>query len=230
MPQGSILGPLLFLVYINDLTVDLRCDVKLFADDTSLFTIVENASDAAIDLNHDLDLIQQWALQWRMSFNPDPQQQAVEMLFSRRHIAIDHPEIRFNNIPVMKVSEHKHLGVILDSKLSFSAHINAAISKARRGIGGLRLPSRYLPRSSLCEIYKLHIRPHLDSVMSFTIFRPKFTNSEVLTPYLALWKILSRSNIQLLSLLRVHGRGHRGTDYTKSLVGSHSILEDGPDR
>ena len=162
VPQGSILGPLLFLVYINDLTVDLRCDVKLFADDTSLFTIVENASDAAIDLNHDLDLIQQWALQWRMSFNPDLQKQAVEMLFSRRHIAIDHPEIRFNNIPVMKVSEHKHLGVILDSKLSFSAHITAAISKARRGIGGLRLLSRYLPRSSLCEIYKLHIRPHLD--------------------------------------------------------------------
>ena len=127
VPQGSILGPLLFLVYINDLTVDMRCDVKLFADDTSLFTIVENASDAAIDLNHDLDLIKQWTLQWRMSFIPDPQKQAVEMLFPRKHIAIDHPEIRFNNIPVMKVSEHKHLGVILDSKLSFSAHINAAI-------------------------------------------------------------------------------------------------------
>ena len=81
-PQGSILGPLFFLVYIIDLTVDLRCDVKLYADDTSLFTIVENASDAAIDLNHDLDLIKQWARQWRMSFNPDPQKQAVEMLFS----------------------------------------------------------------------------------------------------------------------------------------------------
>ena len=162
VPLGSILGPLLFLVYIYDLTVDLRCDVKLFADDTSLFTIVENASDAAIDLSHDFDLIKQWALQWRMSVNPDPQKQAVEMLFSRKHIAIDDPEIRFNNIPVMKVSEHKHLGVILDSKLSFSLHINAAISKARSGIGGLRLLSRYLPRSSLCEICKLHIHPHLD--------------------------------------------------------------------
>ena len=72
-------------------------------------------------LNHDLDLIREWALQWRMSFNSDPQKQAKEILFSRKHIANDHPEIRFNNIPVMKVSEHKHLGVILDSKLSFSA-------------------------------------------------------------------------------------------------------------
>ena len=74
----------------------------------------------------------------------------------------DYPKIRFDNIPVMKVYENKHLGVILDSKLSFSEYINAAISKAKRGIGGLRLLSRYLPRSSLCEIYKLHIRPHLD--------------------------------------------------------------------
>ena len=52
VPQGSILVPLLFLVYINDLTVDLRCDVRLFGDNTSLFTIIKNASDAATDLNH----------------------------------------------------------------------------------------------------------------------------------------------------------------------------------
>ena len=216
-------------LYINDLTVDLRYDVILSADDTSLSTIVENASDAAIDLNHDLDLIQQCSLQWRMSFNPYPQKQAVEMLFSRKHIAIDHTEIRFNNIPVMKVSEHKHLGVILDSKLSFSAHINAAISKARRGIGGLRLLSRYLPSSSLCEIYKLHIRLHLDygDVLYHIPTKVyKFRSTNTLP---SIMEKLSRSNIQLLSLLRVHGRGHRGTDYTKSSVGSHSILEDGPD-
>ena len=81
------------------------------------------------------------------------------MLFSRKHIAIDDSEIRFDNSPVTKVNEHKYLGVILNSKLSFSAYINAAISKAKRGLGGLRLLSRYLPKSSLCEIYKLHIRP-----------------------------------------------------------------------
>ena len=84
VPQGSILGPLFFLVYINDLTEDLRCNVKLFADDTSLFTVVQNFNSAANDMNHDLDLIRQWAHDWRMSFNPDPQKQAVELIFSRK--------------------------------------------------------------------------------------------------------------------------------------------------
>ena len=111
VPQGSILGPLFFLVYINDLTADLKCNVKLFADDTSLFTVVQEPKAAAEDMNHDLELISQWAHDWRMSFNPDLQKQAVELIFSKKRTEIDHPEIRFNNIPVMRVDEHKHLGI-----------------------------------------------------------------------------------------------------------------------
>ena len=62
----------------------------------------------------------------------------------------------------MKVDEHKHLGIILDSKLSFSAHIKSAISKTRKGIGLLKYLSKYLPRHTLNELYKLYVRPHLD--------------------------------------------------------------------
>ena len=72
VPQGSILGPLFFLVYINDLIENLRCNVKLFADDTSLFTVVHDPDTAALHMNHDLNLIKLWAHNWRMSFNPDP--------------------------------------------------------------------------------------------------------------------------------------------------------------
>ena len=162
VPQGSILGPLFFLVYINDLAADVKCNVKLFADDTSLFTVVEDSNSAANDMNHDLELIRQLAYDWKMSFNPDPQKQAVELLFSTKRIEMNHPEIRFNNIPVMKVDEHKHLGIILDSKLSFSAHIKAAISKTRKGIGLLKYLSKYLPRHTLNELFKLYVRPHLE--------------------------------------------------------------------
>ena len=123
----------------------MKCNIKLFADDTSLFTVVEDSNSAANDMNHDLELISQWAYDLKMSFNPDPQKQAVELTFSTKEIEINHPEIRFNNIPVRKVDEHKYLGIILDSKLSFSAHIKAAISKARKGIGLLKNLSKFLP-------------------------------------------------------------------------------------
>ena len=145
------MGPLLFLIYINDLTDGLKCNVKLFTDDTSIFTIVHDPNTAADNMNH------LWALKWRLSFNPDPTKQAVEVTFSRKISPSNYPPICFNSVPVMKVSEHKHLGVILDSKLSFTSHINAVISKCRQGIALLKLLSKYLPRHTLNEIYKLYI-------------------------------------------------------------------------
>ena len=121
-------------MYINDLTADLICNAKLFADDTSTFTVVQQPYTAAEDLNHDLELISKWAHDWRMSFNPDPQKQAIELLLSKKRHKIDHPDIFFNNIPVKKVEEHKHLGIILDSKLSFSSHIRSAFLRQERAL------------------------------------------------------------------------------------------------
>ena len=117
---------------------------------------------AAEDMNHDFELISRWAHDWRMSFNPDTQKQVVELLLSKKKYEVDHPVILFNNIPMKKVEEHKHLGIILDSKLSFSIHIKSAISKTKKGIGLLKYLSNYLPRHTLNELYKLCVRPHLD--------------------------------------------------------------------
>ena len=72
VPQGFILGPLLFLIYINDLTEGLTTNVKLFADDTSLFSVVHDTQTSANDLNKDFKIINNWAFQWKINFNSDP--------------------------------------------------------------------------------------------------------------------------------------------------------------
>ena len=72
VPQGSILGPLLlFLVYINDLADGLSSNVKLFADDTSLLSVIHDVDTCSNELNNDLYQINKWAFQWKMSFNPE---------------------------------------------------------------------------------------------------------------------------------------------------------------
>ena len=117
---------------------------------------------ATSDMNQDLNQIALWARNWRMSFNPDAQKQAVELVFSTKKLKSNHPLLFFNGSPLEVVDEHKHLGVILDSKLSFSAHIQAAINKSRKAIGMLKFLSKYLPRNTLNAMCKLYVRPHLD--------------------------------------------------------------------
>ena len=84
------------------------------------------------------------------------------MTFSIKKISADHPQVLFNDIPVIKVNEHRHLCIMLDSKLSFATHIQSIIIKCRRGKGIIKFLSKYLPRNTLTELYKLYVRPHLD--------------------------------------------------------------------
>ena len=72
VPQGSVLGPLLVLIYINDLERNIKSNIIFFADDTMLFSIVIDAEISANELNHDLDIIHKWANQWKLEFIPDP--------------------------------------------------------------------------------------------------------------------------------------------------------------
>ena len=134
----------------------------MFADDTSIITVVNDPTSAAADINHDVRLINLWTSKWRMSFNPDTSKQASEVTFSKRRCPPNHPMIFFNDTTVLKAQEQNHLGIILDSKVSFVGHIKAAISKSRQVIGVLRFFSNYLPRHTLNEMCKLYVRPHLD--------------------------------------------------------------------
>ena len=162
VPQGSVLGPLLFLVYINDLEINIISNVKFFADDTMLYSIVHDPNKSASDLNHDLEIINRWAHQWKMSFNPDPNKQATEILFSNKKKKVDHPSLFFNGSLVSKLVEHKHLGLILTPTLSFGKHIIEKVKKAKRNIGIIKHLNKFLPVKTLIHMYKALVRSHLD--------------------------------------------------------------------
>ena len=93
-----------------------------------LFSVVNDP--VIIASNHDLNIIRQWAYQWKMEFNPDPSKQATEVLFSCKNTNVNHSQILFNGNVVEKVQKQKHLGLTLHSKLSFEKYLNEKIIKA----------------------------------------------------------------------------------------------------
>ena len=127
-----------------------------------LYSVVYDPTSSAADLNHDLELISQWAFQWKMAFNPDPNKQANEILFSCKKKPVQHPVLSFNGSPVARVDNQKHLGLILHPSLSFVNHINEKTKKAKKNIGIIKHLNRFLPFHSLNQMYSALVRSHLD--------------------------------------------------------------------
>ena len=92
-----------------------------------------------------------------MAFKPEPNKQAVEVLFSQKRLDSNHPPLFFNRSMVLKVDAHKHLGLILDTKLLFVNHINEKIKLAKKGIGVLKYLSQYLALKTLDQMYKMFV-------------------------------------------------------------------------
>ena len=162
VPQGTILGPLLFLIFINDIPANLESNVEIFVDDTSLFSLVRDPNESSAKLGRDLGRVARWAHQWKMSFNPDPSKQAVEVHSSRKINPVDAPPVYFHNLSVASCETHKHLVSLLDKRLAFDRHVEEMILRANKGIGLITRLHRYLSRNSLLTIYKAFIRRHLD--------------------------------------------------------------------
>ena len=156
-------------VVINDfesewdgIEAGIQSNVKFFADDTSLFYIVTIPILSTSELNSDFKYIAKWAHQWKMSFNPDPTKQLNKMLFSQKIIHEPHPPIFFNSLPLVSATDHKHVGLILDCKLSFSKHLSEEIANARKGISIIRHLSSHVPLNILDQLNKMFLRPYLD--------------------------------------------------------------------
>ena len=155
VPQGSILGPLLFLIYINDIVRNINSSIRLFADDTSLYIIVENPIQAAIILNSDLSQIYTWASNWLVTFNPS---KTESLLFSRKLFKPLHPTLYMNQQDIITVESHKHLGLTFTNDLSWHEHLNNIKTKAWHRINVMRKLKFQLSRKSLQIIYFSFIR------------------------------------------------------------------------
>ena len=107
VPQGSVLGPLLFLVYINDIAKQLLSLTRLFADDSSLFYAAARLSDIAGIINQDLIMLSNLAIQWLVKFNP---LKTAAVLFTLKYFEA-FPQLIFDNTPIKFVEDHKHLGI-----------------------------------------------------------------------------------------------------------------------
>ena len=118
----------------------MKSFIKIFADNTSIFPVVNDKITSIILLNEDLHQISNWAFQWKMSFNPAPIKRAQEVIFSNKIYKTAQSKIFFNNLPVSTVS---YLGLHLDEKLNFENHLNI-IKKADKGVGVIKKVSSYL--------------------------------------------------------------------------------------
>ena len=156
-PQGSKLGPLLFLIFINDMLKDIESEILFFADDTTLLSVGKNPEETAAMLTRDLEKIQTWSAMWKVTFKPS---KSKDILFSKKQYTTE-PSIIFNNICIERVSVIKHLGVIITSTLDWSEQINYVCLRANRKLSVLR-SVKYLSRQTLDILYKLTVRSLID--------------------------------------------------------------------
>ena len=159
VPQGSILGPLLFLIYINDIVTELNCSIRLFADDTSLYIIVEDPNASAVILNSSLGNIHSWAKDWLVEFNPP---KTDSMVLSKKRFKPYHPPLIMNNVVINEVDRHRHLGITFSSDLEWRHHIADIKTKAWQRINVLRAFKFRFDRQSLERMYVSFIRPTLE--------------------------------------------------------------------
>ena len=135
VPQGTVLGPLMFLLYINDIgdRVSQETKIKLFADDCILFRHIHGNEDQT-KLQEDLDVLQEWSTSWQMSFNPS-KCQTMQVTRSRQPTAFTYS---MHGVHLSSVKQTTYLGVHLSSDMSRIIHINHVVNDASKILGFIR--------------------------------------------------------------------------------------------
>ena len=129
IPQGLVVEPFLFLIYINDLTDGITSMCKVFAHNNSVFSKLLHLNRSLTEINPDLEMTSAWVYQWKMQFNPTSNKQVNKVVWSCRLVSNNssHATVKINNSNNTRISHQKQLGLILDSNVNFSTHIDQKI-------------------------------------------------------------------------------------------------------
>ena len=194
VPQGTVLGPLMFLLYINDIADGLSSPLRLFADDCLLYRTI-NSEEDVIQLQNDLDHLSAWANKWQLRFNV---MKCTIMHFTRSQSPLL-SNYKLNGHSLNKSSQHPYLGVLLDNKLSWSTHIRNTATKATKTLNFLK---RNL---SSCS-------PEVKASSYLTMVRPKMEYAAVL------WDPYYQSDIQYLEKVQCRAARWVLNDYNRYII------------
>ena len=195
VPQGSVLGPTLFLIYINDLPLSVSSNVSLYADDTLMYSIVSNAEEER-KFQSDIDSLHEWSNKWKMPFNVSK----CEVITFNNH---NRPQPCYNlgGIPLKSVQQTKYLGVVIQSDLKFNGHISAKVASAYKILG--------------CIKHLLHAAPQKARLLAYTsLCRPILEYAD------CLWDPSDTSNNNSLELVQ-----NQAVRFIKNIRGRRGITE-----
>ena len=157
VPQGSVLAPLMFLIYINDLPDGVRSYVNMFADDAKMMRQVKNQEDCQ-DLQKDLDVIQEWSDKWMMEFNADK----CHVLEMGRSMHRPHARYNLGGVELKSADKEKDLGVVVQSNLSPEGHINKVVGEGLAIVANIRTTFTHLDEKLIKKVIESILRPKLE--------------------------------------------------------------------
>ncbi len=158
VPQGSVLGPLLFLIYINDLAKQTDATVRLFADDCVMYSSIKNTTDCE-GLQHDLDLLHQWEKRWLLKFNVKKCNVLRATHAKTREVAFDY---NIGGTPLEITKSTTYLGVELSKDLKWNSHVDKTRAKGTQMLGVLRRNLKFCPQEIKDKAYKVYVRPTME--------------------------------------------------------------------
>ena len=159
IPQGSVLGPLLFILFVNDMPDVVKSHIQMFADDTKVYREVNNPPEAQL-LQDDIDALEDWTTAWQLQFNAEK--------CKVMHLGSKNSEHKYKmhkgdmEIELQPTTLEKDLGVYIDPKLTFSSHCEQKVNKANKILGLIRRSYVHLDTVTVKTLFTSLVRPHLE--------------------------------------------------------------------